>query len=132
LGDRRPHAVTIAVPTVTTLVLLAMTLTAGAPVITVILVVLLGLFGLSANTVLIHLAVGYAGRAATLGSGLTVAAFNAGTALGTALAGAAIGGGLGLTAPTVVGTGIVVLTLIPAIGLALTSRARTAAPRPTL
>ncbi|WP_101845983.1 MFS transporter [Zhihengliuella sp. ISTPL4] len=131
LGDRRPHAVTIAVPTVTTLVLLAMTLTAGAPVITVILVVLLGLFGLSSNTVLIHLAVGYAGRAATLGSGLTVAAFNAGTALGTALAGAAIGGGLGLTASTVVGTSIVVLTLIPTIGLALTSRARTAAPRPT-
>ncbi|OYN92942.1 MFS transporter [Enemella evansiae] len=124
LGDTRPHLVTIVTPAVTTLILLALTLLAGSAWVTVVLVVLLGLFGLSANTVLIHLAVGYAGRAATLGSALSVAAFNAGTAIGTALAGAALTTPLGLTGPPLVGTVVIALTLIPTIALALLARRR--------
>ncbi len=132
LGDAHPHLVTIVTPAVTTLVLLAMALLTGTAWVTVALVVLLGLFGLSANSVLIHLAVGFAGRAATLGSGLSVAAFNAGTAIGTTIAGAALSTPLGLTGPAHVGTVIVALTLIPAIALALVSRRRpTGRPMPT-
>lgn len=124
LGDKHPHLVTIVTPAATTLILLAMTLLTGSTWVTVALVVLLGLFGLSANSVLIHLAVGFAGRAATLGSALAVASFNTGTAIGTAIAGAVLATPLGLTGPALVGTIIVALTLIPAITLALVSRRR--------
>lgn len=126
LGDTHPHLVTIVTPAVTTLILLAMTLLTGFTWVTVVLVVLLGLFGLSANSVLIHLAVGFAARAATLGSGLSVAAFNAGTAIGTTIAGATLATSLGLTGPALVGTIIVALTLIPTITLTVLGRRRRA------
>jgi predicted MFS family arabinose efflux permease len=124
LGDTRPHLVTIVTPAATTLILLGIALFSGSSWLTVVLVVLLGLFGLSANTVLIHLAVRFAGKAATLGSALSVASFNAGTAIGTAIAGAALATPLGLTGPAMVGAVIVALTLIPTITLAVVSRRR--------
>lgn len=127
LGDAHPHLVTIVTPAATTVVLFAMALLTGSAPVTIALVVLLGLFGLSANSVLIHLAVGFAGRAATLGSALAVAAFNTGTAIGTPIAGASLGTALALTGPAVVGTAIVALTLFPAIALALAGRRRQAA-----
>jgi DHA1 family inner membrane transport protein len=112
---------------VTTVLLLAISLVSGSPLLTSALVVLLGLFGLSANSVLIHLAVRFAGKAATLGSALSVSAFNAGTAVGTAVAGAALVSPLGTTGPGLVGTGIAALTLVPVIALAVTGRRRAAA-----
>jgi MFS transporter, DHA1 family, inner membrane transport protein len=124
LGDTRPHLVTIVTPAVTTIILLGIALFSGSTWLTVVLVVLLGLFGLSANTVLIHLAVRFAGKAATLGSALSVASFNAGTAIGTAIAGAALATPLGLTGPAMVGAVIVALTLIPTITLTVVSRRR--------
>lgn len=130
LGDKHPHLVTIVTPAVTTLILLAMTLMTGSTWVTIGLVVLLGVFGLSANSVLIHLAVTFAGRAATLGSGLSVAGFNLGTAIGTAIAGAALETSLGLTGPALVGTIIVSLTLIPTIFLAMLGRRRHAVAEP--
>lgn len=129
LGDKHPHWVVIVTPAATTLVLLAMALLTGSTWVTVVLVVLLGAFGLSANSVLIHLAVTYAGRAATLGSGLAVAAFNGGTAIGTTIAGATLTSSLGLSGPATVGTIIVALTLIPTITLAVSARRRRA-PEP--
>lgn len=130
LGDKHAHAVTIATPALTTLVLLAMALLTGSTWTTVVLVVLLGAFGLSANSVLIHLAVDYAGRAATLGSGLAVAAFNAGTAIGTTIAGATLASPLGLAGPGTVGTVIVALTLIPTIALGILGRSSRPAAEP--
>lgn len=124
LGDAHPHLVTIAVPAATAVILAAMALVTGSGALTIALVVLLGLFGLSANSVLIHLAVGYAGRAATLGSALSVAAFNAGTAIGTPLAGAALATPLGLAGPASVGAAIIVLAIVPTVILAALSRAR--------
>ncbi len=85
------------------------------------LVAFLGLFGLSANGVLIHTAVHAAGNAAPLGSAFTVAAFNLGTAVGTAV----VGGLLditGVAGPAFIGAGIVALTLIPTILLAVGRR----------
>lgn len=124
LGDAHPHLVTIVTPAMTTIILLSIGLFSGSAWLTVALVVLLGLFGLSANSVLIHLAVRYAGKAAALGSALSVASFNAGTAIGTAIAGVALATPLGLSGPAMVGTVIVALTLIPTIVLALVCRRR--------
>jgi DHA1 family inner membrane transport protein len=121
-GDRHPGLVTIVTPAVTIFLLLAISLFSGMPWLTIILVVLLGLFGLSANSVLIHLSVRFAGRAATLGSALSVSAFNAGTAVGTAIAGATLLSPLGIRGPATVGTIIVALTLFPAIALAVIGR----------
>ncbi|WP_448612595.1 MFS transporter [Modestobacter sp. URMC 112] len=122
LGDVHPHATTIAVAGSTTAVLLAICLLATHPVPTVLLVVLLGLLGLSANPVLSSLAVRFAGVAPTLGVAMSVAAYNAGTAVGSGLAGRALDSGLGATGPAVVGTGIAVLTLLPAIAIAVLQR----------
>ncbi|MFJ9176596.1 MFS transporter [Streptomyces sp. NPDC102360] len=121
LGDRRPHAVTIVAPVGATLLLLAICLLAGSAPVTVVLVALLGFFGLGANPVLIALAVRYADRAPALASGLTVAAFNLGTAVGSWAAGLSLDGPLGTTGPAVVGTVVAALTLIPAITMGLTA-----------
>ena len=123
-GDAHPGPITIITPAVTTVLLLGISLLSGSPWLTSALVVLLGLFGLSANTVLIHLAVRFAGPAATLGSALSVSAFNAGTAVGTAVAGAALASPLGTGGPALVGSVIVALTLVPAIALAVAGRRR--------
>ena len=123
-GDEHPGAVTIVAPAVTTILLLAISLFSTTSWVAIVLVALLGLFGLSANSVLIHFAVGFAGKAAALGSALSVSAFNAGTAVGTAIAAAALATPLGITGPAAVGTLIVALTLIPAIALAVRRRRR--------
>ncbi|MGW6921980.1 hypothetical protein ACWGA9_11965 [Streptomyces sp. NPDC054950] len=91
------------------------------------LIALLGLFGLGANPVLISLGVRFAGQAPTLGSALTVSAFNLGTAAGSWAAGLALASPWGATGPAAVGTGIAALTLIPTIAIALIQRRRPAA-----
>lgn len=121
-GDAHPSLITILTPAVTVLLLFGIGALAGAPWATIVLVVLLGLFGLSANGVLIDLTVRFAGQAATLGSALAVAAFNAGTAVGSAVAGLMLGSALGIAGPAAVGAGIVALTLIPTILLAVMRR----------
>ncbi|MEU2925795.1 MFS transporter [Streptomyces sp. NPDC007251] len=127
LGDRHPYMTTIAAPAVTTVLLLAICLLSGYAAPTMVLVALLGLFGLGANPVLISLGVRFAGHAPTLGSALTVSAFNLGTAIGSWIAGLALDSPLGATGPAAVGTAIAALTLIPTITIALTRRRHSAA-----
>jgi DHA1 family inner membrane transport protein len=127
-GDTHPGLVTILTPAVTTVVLVAIGLTTGLPWVMTALVVILGLFGLSASGVLIHLAVRFSGEGATLASALAVSAFNAGTAVGTAVAGVALTTPLGTHGPATVGAVIVALTLIPAVILAAIQRRRSAPP----
>jgi predicted MFS family arabinose efflux permease len=122
LGDVRPHVTTIAVAASTTVVLLAICLLSAYSLPTVLLVVLLGLLGLSANPVLSSLAVRFSGVAPTLGVAMSVSAYNLGTAVGSWGAGYALDSELGATGPAVVGTGIAMLTLIPTIGIALLQR----------
>lgn len=122
LGDTRPGAVTIVTPAVTTVILALVGLFSGIPAAVIALVVLLGLFGLSANGVLIHLAVGAAGRSATLASALAVSAFNLGTAAGAAVAGLTLSMPVGLHGPAIVGSAVVALTLVPTVALALLRR----------
>ncbi|MFE9909829.1 MFS transporter [Streptomyces clavifer] len=124
LGDHRPYMTTIVAPAVTTVLLLAICLLSGQAAPTIALVVLLGLFGLGANPVLISLGVRFAGRAPTLGSALTVSAFNLGTAIGSWSAGRALVSPLGVTGPAVVGTAIAALTLVPTVAIALVQRRR--------
>ncbi|NYH55328.1 DHA1 family inner membrane transport protein [Nocardiopsis arvandica] len=124
LGDTRPHTATIAAPLATALILLTLCFVSSAPIPTTVLLVLLGLFGLGANPVLISLAVRYAAHAPTLGSSLSVAAFNFGTAAASWIGGVALGTGLGALGPVAVGTAIAALTPIPAAALALIQRRR--------
>jgi len=127
LGDARPFATILVAPAVTTILLLGIGLLSGFAAPTVALVALAGVFGLGANPVLMALAVRFAGRAPTLASGLTVAAFNFGTAVGTWIAGYALDSGLGARGPVVIGIGIAALTLIPATALTVIQRRHPAA-----
>lgn len=129
LGDAHPHAVTIITPAVSTVLMAAIFLLAGTSWALVASIALLGLFGLSANGVLIHLAVRFSGRAAALGSALSVAAFNLGTAVVTPIAGAALTSPLGLVGPAAVGTAVIALTLVPTSLLALITMRRAVAQR---
>ncbi|MFE9476772.1 MFS transporter [Streptomyces griseofuscus] len=126
LGDRRPHTVTVVAAAGATLLLLAISLLAGYAVPTIILVALLGFFGLGANPVLMALAVRFARQAPVLASALTVSAFNLGTAIGSWIAGLTLDTSLGTTGPAVVGTVIAALTLIPTTAIALAQRHRSA------
>jgi DHA1 family inner membrane transport protein len=126
VGDAHPHLATIVAPAATTVILLLIWLLSGQPVLTAALVVLLGLFGLGANPILVSMAVRFAGRAPTIGSSLSVSAFNIGTAVGSWLAGLALVTPLGAAGPAMVGTVIAALTLIPAAALALAARSATA------
>lgn len=128
LGDARPHTTTIIAPAMTVLLLVALMLCSDAPVIATLLITLLGLFGLGANPVLISLAVRYADRAPTLGSALSVAAFNAGTALASWAGGRALETSAGTNGPLMVGALIAALALVPVIALAITQRRRSGAP----
>lgn len=122
LGDTRPHAVTIVAAAGATVLLLAISLLSGYAVATVVLIALLGFFGLGANPVLISLAVRFAGRAPALGSALSISAFNLGTAVGSWIAGLTLGTAMGSVGPAVVGTVIAALTLIPTTAIALIAR----------
>ena len=61
-------------------------------------------------------------RSSSLGSALSVAAFNLGTAVITPIAGSTLDSPLGLDGPATVGTTVLALTLIPTTALALLAR----------
>ena len=124
LGDKHPHAVTIATPAVSTALMAAIYFFSGSAWAMVTVTTLLGLFGLSANGVLIHLAVRFSGKAASLGSAFSVAAFNSGTAVITPIAGASLTSPLGLNGPAAIGIVVIALTLIPTTALALITQRR--------
>ena len=110
----------------TTVVLPAISLLSRLAVPTVVLVVLLGLVGLSANPVLSSLAVRLAGMTPTLGVAMSVSAYSLGTAVGSSIAGATLGSRLGAIGPAVVGAVLAALTLVPLVTLT-----RVAGPRGT-
>ncbi len=74
------------------------------------------------------MAVRFAGRAPTLGSALTVAAFNFGTAAGSWIAGLSLDSHFGAVGPTAVGTVIAATTLIPTTAIAVTRGRRPGSP----
>jgi DHA1 family inner membrane transport protein len=124
LGDARPHATTITAAGVTAVLLLAICLLSGFAVPTIVLIALLGFFGAGANPVLISLTVRFAGKAPTLGSALSVSAFNVGTAAGSWAAGLALDSSLGAVGPAVIGTVVAAITLVPTIAIAVIQQRR--------
>jgi predicted MFS family arabinose efflux permease len=128
LSDVRPHATAILAPAATTVLLVGICLLSRWATLTAALIVVLGLFGLGGNPGLISMAVRFAGRAPTLGSALTVAAFNFGTAVGSWLAGLALDSQLSAVGPAAVGTVIAAMTLIPTTAVAVTTGRRPAIP----
>jgi DHA1 family inner membrane transport protein len=89
---------------------------------TLLLFALLGLVSLSANPVLISLAVRFGSAAPTLASALATSIFNVGTAAGNWITGLALAGRLGTLAPPVVGVVSGALVLVPVVLLALLDR----------
>lgn len=122
LGTHRPYAVLFTAAAATFLVLVGLALFSHSPAATVVLVFLLGLFGMSTNPILIGKAVGYADEAPTLASALATSAFNVGTAVGSFIAGFALDSALGATGPVVVGAAIAALYFLPLSVLVLKDR----------
>lgn len=118
-GDRHPWATIVVAVSTTTVGMLVLASAASHPTITVALVVLLGASGLGANPVLIAQTLRHAGAGSTLASSLATAAFNLGTAIGSALAAATLSTSLGLVGPAVLGAAITGTALAPIAALAL-------------
>ena len=97
LGARRPYTVLFVSAAATLLVLGALCLFSHSPVVTIALVMLLGLFGMSTNPILIGMAVCYADHVPTLASALSTSSFNLGAAIGSWIAGYALESTLGAT-----------------------------------
>ncbi|GEM31499.1 MFS transporter [Nocardia neocaledoniensis NBRC 108232] len=130
LGDRFPLPVIAAAITATATLLLVLAATASHSLIVVGVVVLLGATGLGANPVLIAQTMRHAAPGSTLASSLATAAFNLGTAAGSALAATTLTTALGVVGPAVLGAGLTASALIPLALLAATARHRPPPPTP--
>ncbi len=113
VGARRPFALLFFSAAATFLVLVGLLLFSHNAAVTIVLVVLLGLFGMSTNPVLISMAVRYADKAPTLASAMATASFNVGTAVGSWIAGMTLATSLGASGPVAVGTIVAALYFIP-------------------
>lgn len=122
LGDTRPYATAIATASTTIVAAAGIWVFADRPAPLLVLFTLLGLVGLSANPILVALAVRFGGDAPTLAAAMPTAIFNLGTAIGTGITSAALGTSLGTLAPAVVGTAFSVLILVPLLALAARER----------
>ncbi|MFF2083549.1 MFS transporter [Nocardia sp. NPDC058176] len=118
LGDRFPLPVIAAAITATATLLLVLAATASHSLIVVAVVVVLGATGLGANPVLIAHTMRHAAPGSTLASSLATAAFNLGTAAGSAVAATTLTTTLGVVGPAVLGAGLTASALIPLAFLA--------------
>ena len=92
LGDAHPFATPLTTAAVTVVAAGGLCLLSTLPIPTLVLFTVLGLVGLSANPVLINMAVRYGGDAPTLASAMATSMFNLGTAVGTAITAIALTG----------------------------------------
>ncbi|GAA1312391.1 MFS transporter [Brachybacterium tyrofermentans] len=113
MGDTHPLATPLVTSIATLVVALALLQFAAVPAAALVLFVLLGLVGLSANPVLVGLANRYGGESSTLATAMPTSIFNLGTAIGTGIAGAGLASGLGTRGPLLVGAVGAALVLIP-------------------
>jgi len=122
LGDAHPHMLTIIAPAASTLILLTICMLSDLQLPMIVLIALLGFFGLGANPILASLALAYGKNAPTLASSLTVAGFNAGTVVASWAGGKALESSLGSTGPVLLGASVAVLTLIPVGALSVLAK----------
>ncbi|MFJ6693170.1 MFS transporter [Streptomyces sp. NPDC091294] len=125
LGDRKPLTAVTGAAIGAALILLLLIPLSHYPAPTVVLVVLLGMAGMAVPPVVTSLAVRFAGNAPTLAAALAVSSFNVGIAVGAWIAGGALESSLGLTGPTLVGTVMVSLGLVPLAALGALRATRT-------
>jgi predicted MFS family arabinose efflux permease len=92
------------------------------PAVTIVLIVLLGLFGMGVPPVATGLAVRFAAGAPTLAAAVAVSAFNGGISVGSWAGGRALESALGTTGPAVVGLSMALLALLALLGLRATTR----------
>lgn len=132
LGDRRPLTTVAGAATVSVVASALLCAVSTWAVPALLAFALLGLVGLSANPVLVSLAVRYGGEGATLPSAMATSMFNLGTAVGTAVTAALLGTGLGTVSPPVVGVVFGLLVFVPLGVVVLLGRGAAAAssPRP--
>ncbi|MEV0547459.1 MFS transporter [Nocardia salmonicida] len=131
VGDRWPLGTIAIAITLTSILLLVLAATAAHSTIVVAVVIVLGATGLGANPVLIAQTMRFAGAGSRLASSLATAAFNLGTAAGSALAATTLSTALGLTGPAVLGAFLTATALIPIAVLARTRRRREGDNTPT-
>ncbi|MCI1748138.1 MAG: MFS transporter [Acidipropionibacterium sp.] len=112
-GDRNPFKLFFIAAGTTSAILISLIFLSRFAVSTVILVTLLGAFGMATNPVLIGKAVRYAKDAPTLSSAMCTSMFNLGTAAGTAIAGPTLNSSLGANGPVVVGAAVSILYFVP-------------------
>ncbi|GEM_PF-2941737 len=117
-GDRHPYRTLYTTVTLTAVAVIGLLLFSTHVVPTLALFALLGLVGLSSNPVLVSLAVRFGGDAPALAASLPTSVFNVGTAVGTAIAAAAVSSPLGTLAPLVVATVAALLIFLPLTALA--------------
>jgi DHA1 family inner membrane transport protein len=122
LGDARPYRTALTTAAVTVVASAGIWALSDRPVPFLLLFTLLGLVGLSANPVLVALAVRFGGDAPTLAASMPTAIFNLGTAVGTGITSVALDSRLGTLAPAVVGTVFALLILVPLSALAAVDR----------
>ena len=117
LGDR--HGLAVAAATAVAILIATITLCVFSTMVVPSLVAfaLLGLVGLSANPVLVALALRYGGDDLTLPSAMSTSMFNLGTAVGTGLTGVLLGTPLGSLSPPLVGVVFAALILVPVCAL---------------
>lgn len=118
-GDQHPFATPLVAAAVTLVAAVGLSLFSTLPVPTFILFSLLGLVGLSANPVLVNLAVRYGGHAPTLASAMATSIFNLGTAVGTAITGAALATSLGALSVPLIGVVFAVIVFLPLVTLTI-------------
>ena len=126
LGDSHPSTTALGAAAGTVVAAAGLCVFSTSAVPTVVLFGLLGVVGLSANPILVNLAVRYGGDAPTLPSAMATSSFNAGTAVGTWITGAALNSQLGELAPPVVGVAFAVLIFVPLTALTMLQRRTTA------
>lgn len=124
-ADRAPVPTFLASAVGSALVLLLLIPLSSNAVTAVVLIVLLGVTGMSVPPVATGLAVRFARSAPTLAAALSVSAFNIGIAAGSWVAGNALASSLGATGPAIVGVIFVVLGLAPLLALATVRAPRT-------
>ncbi|MDR6986674.1 DHA1 family inner membrane transport protein [Paenarthrobacter nitroguajacolicus] len=127
-GAHHPYPALFISAAMTFLVLGSLFMFSGYALVTVVLIFLLGLFGMATNPILIGKAVGYAGHAPTLASALSTSAFNLGTAMGSWVAGFALESALGAGGPVLVGAGVAALYFLPLTLLLLRDRKEGSSP----
>ncbi|GAA1447749.1 MFS transporter [Leifsonia poae] len=128
-GDAHPYSTPVVTAAITAVVTIGLVLGSSVALLTVLLFTILGFAGLSANPVLVSLAVRYGHRAPTLASAMATSLFNLGTAVGTGVSAAAMGTSLGVLAPPIVAVGFGAIGVVLAGTLAVLERQRRSAGR---